>query len=135
MLKMKKELEEFFRRKSDASAADLADLDQRFTLVEERLRLYDEKMPGAARGATEVAEASLCQLEDVLQEVDVMKRCLEELAQRFGQARLPPEASSQLPPQLAATSECRARRSPPRPRPKAPTCRVPNDRPRQWPAL
>eukprot|EP00913_Durusdinium_trenchii_P011854 g11133.t1 len=85
MLKMKKELEEFFRRKSDASAADLADLDQRFTLVEERLRLYDEKMPGAARGATEVAEASLCQLEDVLQEVDVMKRCLEELAQRFGQ--------------------------------------------------
>eukprot|EP00435_Cladocopium_sp_Y103_P045134 s1791_g12.t2 len=81
MQKMKQELDAVARRVADTSVANLADLDQRFSHVEEKLRLLD---PQARSGARD-AEANLHRLDDVLQEVEIMKKCLEELAQRFGQ--------------------------------------------------
>ncbi|CAL1145540.1 unnamed protein product [Cladocopium goreaui] len=114
MQKMKQELDAVARRVADTSVANLADLDQRFNHVEEKLRLLDPKARSGARDA----EANLHRLDDVLQEVEIMKKCLEELAQRFGQEsqdgkgsmsprsfRLQVQGSGQVPNSITTTPQ------------------------------
>lgn len=114
MQKMKQELDAVARRVADTSVANLADLDQRFSHVEEKLRLLDPQARSSARDA----EAGVHRLDDVLQEVEIMKKCLEELAQRFGQEsqdgkgsmsprsyRLQVQGSGQVPNSITTTPQ------------------------------
>eukprot|EP00434_Breviolum_minutum_P014514 symbB.v1.2.012799.t1/scaffold884.1/size313170/11 len=103
MEKMKKELQDVARKVADASAADLADLDQRFNHVEETLRHLPQAQ---ARGHATDAEANLHRLDDVLQDVEIMKRCLAELAQRFGQeSNKTPESPKSFRLRASATAQ------------------------------
>jgi len=103
MEKMKKEFQDVARKVADASAADLADLDQRFNHVEEKLCHLPQAQ---ARGHATDAEANLHRLDDVLQDVEIMKRCLAELAQRFGQeSNKTPESPNRFRLRASATAQ------------------------------
>ncbi|CAJ1355584.1 unnamed protein product [Effrenium voratum] len=107
---LRKDLDEIARRMTESSAADLADLHQRFNLVEEKLRVVESSScvkTEATNGIAKDGEAmqNLHRLNDVLQEVDNMKRCLEELAVRLCQESKQAEPGARnVRPQAQATS-------------------------------
>jgi len=82
--KLNQDFEELSRRLVDNSTADIADLHQRFDCLDEKLRGC---VPQLAAGNSEEDAASVQRLKEVLEETEVMKKCVAELMQRFSDGK------------------------------------------------
>lgn len=96
--KLKQDFDDLKRQLADRSAADIADLHQRFDHLEEKLRSF---VPAVGEGqSAEDAISSVRRLTEVLEETEVMKKCVAELMQRFADGRLSECASQGCTPQV-----------------------------------
>jgi len=96
--KLKQDFDDLKRQLADRSAADIADLHQRFDHLEEKLRSF---VPSVGEGeSAEDAISSVRRLTEVLEETEVMKKCVAELMQRFADGRLSECASQGCTPQV-----------------------------------